>query len=149
MSHASEITVSLFIIYNCLCDTHEDMKITAFDISGDQYNPPMPFANLLHLNLANNLIFEEGGLLALMGWHSLRELVLWGNPLTTAFKGDPPILSFQLGRLKGVRIFRYETLLNFYSQGYKKRSCSKAVLRFHMSSGTNRKCSSAPSFCRT
>ena len=82
------------------------MKITAFDISGDQYNPPMPFAHLLHLNLANNLIFEEEGLLALMGWPSLRELVLWGNPLTTAFKGDPPILSFQLGRLKGVRIFR-------------------------------------------
>ena len=82
------------------------MKITAFDISGDQYNPPVPFANLLHLNLANNLIFEEEGLLALMGWPSLRELVLWGNPLTTAFKGDPPILSFQLGRLKGVRIFR-------------------------------------------
>ena len=82
------------------------MKITAFDISGDQYNPPMPFAHLLHLNLANNLIFEEEGLLALMGWPSLGELVLWGNPLTTAFKGDPPVLSFQLGRLKGVRIFR-------------------------------------------
>lgn len=73
---------------------------------GDRYNPPLPFANLLHLNLANNLIFEEEGLLALMGWPSLRELVVWGNPLTTAFKGDPPILSFQLGRLKGVRIFR-------------------------------------------
>lgn len=100
------MTVSLFIIFNCSGDTHEDMKITAFDISGDQYNPPMPFAHLLHLNLANNLIFEEEGLLALMGWPSLRELVLWGNPLTTAFKGDPPILSFQLGRLKGVRIFR-------------------------------------------
>lgn len=73
---------------------------------GDRYNPPMPFSSLLHLNLANNLIFEEEGLLALMTWSSLRELVVWGNPLTTAFKGDPPILSFQLGRLKGVRIFR-------------------------------------------
>lgn len=73
---------------------------------GDRYNPPMPFARLLHLNLANNLIFEEDGLLALMGWPSLRELVIWGNPLTTAFKGDPPVLSFQLGRLKGVTIFR-------------------------------------------
>ena len=106
LCQARDMTVSLFIIFNCSCDTHEDMKITAFDVSGDQYNPPMPFANLLHLNLANNLIFEEEGLLALMGWPSLRELVLWGNPLTTAFKGDPPILSFQLGRLKGVRIFR-------------------------------------------
>ena len=74
---------------------------------GDRYNPPLPFASLLHLNLANNLIFEEDGLLALMGWPSLRELVIWGNPLTTAFKGDPPVLSLQLGRLKGVRIFRY------------------------------------------
>ncbi|KAJ7328108.1 X-ray radiation resistance-associated protein 1 [Desmophyllum pertusum] len=73
---------------------------------GDRYNPPLPFSNLLHLNLANNLIFEEEGLLALMSWPSLRELVVWGNPLTTAFKGDPPILSFQLGRMKGVRIFR-------------------------------------------
>ncbi|XP_058971849.2 X-ray radiation resistance-associated protein 1 [Pocillopora verrucosa] len=73
---------------------------------GDRYNPPLPFASLLHLNLANNLIFEEDGLLALMGWPSLRELVIWGNPLTTAFKGDPPVLSLQLGRLKGVRIFR-------------------------------------------
>jgi len=73
---------------------------------GDRYNPPLPFASLLHLNLANNLIFEEEGLLALMGWPALRELVVWGNPLTTAFRGDPPVLSFQLGRLKGVRIFR-------------------------------------------
>lgn len=74
--------------------------------TGDKYNPPIPFTNLLHINLANNLIFEEEGLLALIGWPSLKELVIWGNPLTTVFKGDPPVLSFQLGRLKGVRIFR-------------------------------------------
>lgn len=75
---------------------------------GDRYKPPMPFTSLLHLNLANNLIFEEEGLLALTDWPSLRELVIWGNPLTSVFKGDPPILSFQLGSLKGVRIFRHK-----------------------------------------
>jgi len=75
-------------------------------LTGERYNPPQPFQHLLHLNLANNLILEEEGLLALMMWPSLRELVIWGNPLTTAFKGDPPFLSYHLGRMKGVRIFR-------------------------------------------
>lgn len=98
--------------YRCFCHLSISnliqYSISYFAVcsSGDRYNPPLPFASLLHLNLANNLIFEEEGLLALVGWPSLRELVIWGNPLTTAFKGDPPILSFQLGRLKGVRIFR-------------------------------------------
>ncbi|EDO29659.1 predicted protein [Nematostella vectensis] len=73
---------------------------------GDKYHPPLPFPSLLHLNLANNMIFEEEGLLATMGWPNLRELIIWGNPLTTAFKGDPPVLSMQLGRMRGVRIFR-------------------------------------------
>ncbi|XP_032226924.2 X-ray radiation resistance-associated protein 1 [Nematostella vectensis] len=73
---------------------------------GDKYHPPLPFPSLLHLNLANNMIFEEEGLLATMGWPLLRELIIWGNPLTTAFKGDPPVLSMQLARMKGVRIFR-------------------------------------------
>lgn len=52
------------------------------------------------------MVYEEEGLLAVMTWPKIKELVIWGNPLTTAFKGDPPILSFQLGKLKGVRIFR-------------------------------------------
>lgn len=91
-------------------ETHKKLQSSALledhTLLGDKYNPPIPFTNLLHINLANNLIFEEEGLLALIGWPSLKELVIWGNPLTTVFKGDPPVLSFQLGRLKGVRIFR-------------------------------------------
>ncbi|XP_031549270.1 X-ray radiation resistance-associated protein 1-like [Actinia tenebrosa] len=73
---------------------------------GEKYNPPLPFPSLLHLNLANNMVFEEEGLFAVAGWPRIKELVIWGNPLTTAFKGDPPLLSIRLGKLKGVRIFR-------------------------------------------
>lgn len=77
-----------------------------FHFPEDKFKPPKPFPSLLHLNLANNMVYEEEGLLAVMGWPVLKELVIWGNPLTTAFKGDPPILSFQLGKIKGMRLFR-------------------------------------------
>lgn len=93
-------------LYQTLCRILLLLHFFLVFSAGDKYNPPIPFTNLLHINLANNLIFEEEGLLALIGWPSLKELVIWGNPLTTVFKGDPPVLSFQLGRLKGVRIFR-------------------------------------------
>ena len=92
--------------------TFSHIRNVIFPVPDEKYDPPLPFSSLLHLNLANNVIFEEDGLLALASWPVLRELVIWGNPLTTAFKGDPPILSYHLGRLRGVRIFRCVTTLD-------------------------------------
>ena len=49
---------------------------------------------------------EEEGLLSLSSWPALKELEIWGNPLTTAFSGDPPIIAIQLGVFKGIHIVR-------------------------------------------
>lgn len=66
----------------------------------------LPFPSLRHLNIANNHIEEEEGLLALSSWPKLEELLIWGNPVASCGKGGPPIVAYHLGLLAGIEVTR-------------------------------------------
>lgn len=68
----------------------------------------LPFPSLQHLNLANNHIEEEDGLLALSTWPSLEELVIWGNPVASCGKEGPPIVAYHLGIVSGIQVTRHK-----------------------------------------
>ena len=68
--------------------------------------PVLPFPSLRHLNLANNHITEEEGLLALSTWPRLEELLIYGNPVASCGKGGPPVVAYHLGLLAGIEVTR-------------------------------------------
>ncbi|XP_063807007.1 X-ray radiation resistance-associated protein 1 isoform X2 [Pseudophryne corroboree] len=70
----------------------------------DAASPPLP--NLSSLSLADNKIMYEDDLLAVALFPSLEELVIYGNPLTTLRKGDPPLLWNFLQQRLGIKIIR-------------------------------------------
>ena len=74
----------------------------------------MPFPSLRHLNLANNHIEEEEGLLTLSTWPHLEEVVIWGNPVAMSGKGGPPVVMYQLGLVAGIEVARYIAQLRNY-----------------------------------
>ncbi|KAK0048809.1 X-ray radiation resistance-associated protein 1-like isoform X1 [Biomphalaria pfeifferi] len=65
-----------------------------------------PFPELRYLNLANNKISEEEGLLALAAWPMLAEVDIYKNPLTMETSGDPPLLKRFLQDRLGVKLNR-------------------------------------------
>ncbi|XP_046876878.1 X-ray radiation resistance-associated protein 1 [Hypomesus transpacificus] len=69
----------------------------------------LPLPELRFLNLANNKIFEEEGLLAVALFPMLNELVIHSNPLTMERSGDPPVLTYFLQERLGIRIVRKKT----------------------------------------
>ncbi|XP_028405734.1 X-ray radiation resistance-associated protein 1-like [Dendronephthya gigantea] len=68
----------------------------------------LPFPSLLHLNLANNEIEEEEGLLTLSTWPRLEEVVIWGNPVASRGREGPPIVNYQLGLVAGIEVARHK-----------------------------------------
>lgn len=70
--------------------------------------PVLPFPSLRHLNLANNHITEEEGLLALSTWPRLEELLIYGNPVASCGKGGPPVVAYHLGLLAGIEVTRHK-----------------------------------------
>ena len=66
----------------------------------------LPFPSLCHLNLANNDINDEEGLLTLSTWPRLEEALIWGNPVATTGKVGPPVVMYQLGLVAGIEITR-------------------------------------------
>ena len=73
----------------------------------------LPFPSLRHLNLANNQIEEEEGLLTLSTWPCLKEVVIWGNPVAISGKGGPPVVMYQLGLVSGIQVARYSFIVSF------------------------------------
>ncbi|XP_062341400.1 X-ray radiation resistance-associated protein 1 isoform X2 [Osmerus eperlanus] len=69
----------------------------------------LPLPELRFLNLANNKIFEEEGLLAVALFPMLNELVIHSNPLTMERSGDPPVLTYFLQERLGIKIVRKKT----------------------------------------
>ena len=74
----------------------------------------LPFPSLQHLNLTNNYIEEEEGLLALSTWPRLQKLVIWGNPVASCRKEGPPAVSYYLGLLAGIDVIRLLLLLFYH-----------------------------------
>ena len=70
----------------------------------------LPFPSLRHLNLADNQIEEEEGLLTLSTWPCLEEVVVWGNPVAISGKEGPPIVMYQLGLVSGIKVARNKPL---------------------------------------
>ena len=70
----------------------------------------LPFPSLHHLNLANNQIEEEEGLLALSTLPCLEEVVIWGNPVAICGKEGPPVVMYQLGLVSGINVARNKPL---------------------------------------
>ncbi|XP_041657881.1 LOW QUALITY PROTEIN: X-ray radiation resistance-associated protein 1 [Cheilinus undulatus] len=66
----------------------------------------LPLPELRYLNLANNKITKEEGLMAAALFPSLREIDIHSNPLTTQRKGDPPLLTYYLQDRLGLTIRR-------------------------------------------
>ncbi|XP_053334967.1 X-ray radiation resistance-associated protein 1 [Clarias gariepinus] len=74
----------------------------------EHFCPPLP--ELRYLNLANNKIFEEEGLLAVALFPLLSELIIYSNPLTTQKSGDPPMLTWFLQDRLGIKIRRRKSV---------------------------------------
>ncbi|KAH9512387.1 X-ray radiation resistance-associated protein 1 [Bulinus truncatus] len=82
----------------------ENSDLSAYNRSKEIQKPPFP--ELRYLNLANNKIFEEEGILALAAWPMLAELDIYNNPLTTETSGDPPLLKRFLQDRLGIKLNR-------------------------------------------
>ncbi|XP_075054418.1 X-ray radiation resistance-associated protein 1 isoform X2 [Mixophyes fleayi] len=78
--------------------------LSCADQLNESISPPLP--NLRTLSLAENKILHEDDLLAVALFPSLDQLVIYGNPLTTLRKGDPPLLGNFLQQRLGIKIIR-------------------------------------------
>ncbi|XP_060910729.1 X-ray radiation resistance-associated protein 1 isoform X2 [Labrus mixtus] len=65
-----------------------------------------PLPALQYLNLADNKIAEEDGVMAAALFPTLREIDICSNPLTTQRSGDPPLLTYYLQDRLGITIRR-------------------------------------------
>ncbi|CAL1529992.1 unnamed protein product [Lymnaea stagnalis] len=105
----------------------EELGLEASDLSEPQEQQGSqipPFPELRYLNLVNNLICEEDGLLAVAAWPMLSEIDIYNNPLTTEINGDPPLLKRFLEDRLGIRLNRKKPM---NALGYTKKS--KAEIR--------------------
>ncbi|CAI9534686.1 unnamed protein product [Staurois parvus] len=91
-----ETTISSSVLPSFLLSSTEELI--------QSFTPPLP--SLTTLSLADNKIEHEEDLLAVALFPTLEELVIHGNPLTTRWKGDPPLLKSFLQERLGVKIAR-------------------------------------------
>ncbi|KAM6983522.1 X-ray radiation resistance-associated protein 1 [Tautogolabrus adspersus] len=88
--------------------TNEDLKRTSQSepIKESCGGSTLPLPALQYLNLADNKIAEEDGVMAAALFPTLREIDICSNPLTTQRSGDPPLLTYYLQDRLGITIRR-------------------------------------------
>eukprot|EP00731_Ephydatia_muelleri_P018176 Em0011g216a len=67
-----------------------------------------PFPNLETLSLACNLLVLDESLVACAEWPALKELIIYGNPITRVSRGVPPLLQAKLVQEKGIKVVRHK-----------------------------------------
>ncbi|XP_065818862.1 X-ray radiation resistance-associated protein 1 isoform X2 [Labrus bergylta] len=88
--------------------TNEDLKRTSQTehIKESCGGSTSPLPALQFLNLADNKIAEEDGVMAAALFPTLREIDICSNPLTMQRSGDPPLLTYYLQDRLGITIRR-------------------------------------------
>ncbi|EDV29616.1 uncharacterized protein TRIADDRAFT_52191 [Trichoplax adhaerens] len=94
-------------------------SIISSSLSDDE--TAFPFYYLQALSVANNSIATEEALLSLAEYPQVKELVIYGNPLLTKIKGNPPLLTKELVKARGIHVVRTNVDDEWKSKKYRPR----------------------------
>lgn len=72
--------------------------------AGERSAAMAPFPNLETLSIVHNLLLLDESLVACGEWPVLKELIIYGNPITRTSKGVSPLIQAKLVKEEGIKI---------------------------------------------